>query len=135
MWKRRVDVDQGSVVPADGLVTEAESRRPATVGASWISPRTSRFVSRFFEYRMPPGARTLLLVTVLTTSVKVKPDDVRALGLTLIWIDGVTTPLSWTNETPGTCSIAGTILLIVRSPGASDPERMTSEVTTASLGL
>ncbi len=87
---------------------------------------------------MPPGARTLLLVTVLTTSVKVKPDDVRALGLTLIWIDGVTTPLSWTNETPGTCSIAGTILLIVsddRSPGASDPERMTSDVTTASLGL
>ncbi len=43
---------------------------------------------------MPPGARTLLLVIVLTTSVSVKPDDDSARGLTLTWIDGVTVPFS-----------------------------------------
>ena len=87
---------------------------------------------------MPPGARTLLFVTLLTMSVSVKPDDVSLRGSTLIWIDGVTTPLSWTNETPCTCSSAGTILLIVsddRSPVESDVDRTTSDVTTASLGL
>ncbi len=87
---------------------------------------------------MPPGERMLLLVIVLTMSVNVKPDDESSCGFTLTWIEGVTVPFSWTYETPETCSIAGTILLIVsdeRSPGVRERERSASDTTTASLGL
>ena len=87
---------------------------------------------------MPPGARTLLLVIVLITSVRVKPDDESRCGSTLTWIEGVTVPFSCTSETPGICSSAGTILFVAsdeRSPGVSARERISSETTTASLGL
>ena len=75
---------------------------------------------------MPPGARTLLLVIVLTTSVSVKPDALSCCGSTATWIDGVTVPFSCTYETPSICSSDGTILLMTsdeRSPAPSARER------------
>ena len=74
---------KGLVVELALLEPDAATSRSATVGTFWMSPRTSKFVSRLGEYRMPPGARMLLLVIELTTSVSVRPDELSLFGSTL----------------------------------------------------
>ena len=61
---------------------------------------------------MPPGARTLFDWIALTTSLAVKPKPDSFCGSTMTSSAGVTVPLAVTFETPGTCSSAGTMLLV-----------------------
>src|ERR1700722_3343405 len=55
-------------VPLEGT----EIGNPRIESGERMSPRMSTFVSRSGVVTMPPGARTLLALIVLTTSVKVK---------------------------------------------------------------
>src|SRR5580658_2192907 len=63
---------EGDVAPSSTAV-EPVSNRLATDAAVCTSPRTSIVVSRWPRQAIPPGARTLLAWSELTTSVVVKP--------------------------------------------------------------
>lgn len=109
----------------------------ATLSGSVTSPRTSTDVSRSEPYAMPPGARTLLLEIDVTMSPSVNCVASSLCGSTSTWIDGVTVPPALTFETPSTCSISGTILLVTiaeSSACVSDVEVTEYVATTVCAG-
>ena len=81
---------------------------------------------------MPPGARTLLDWIALTTSVGTKPKLESLPGASVTSRAGVTVPFAVTFEMPGTCSSAGTRLLVTTAerPAALSDREVTASVTT-----
>ncbi len=98
----------------------------------------SNAVSRPGPYTYPPGARRLLGVIELTTSVSVRLFAASNPGSTVTMKAGCVVPVTTTFETPATCSIAGTIVLLAIAASTGCEyflDTRASDTTTVSLGF